>query len=426
MSNFPLAERMRPKQLDDYIGQKHLIGKNAVLRQAIESGKIPSFILWGPPGVGKTTLAQIIANLHERPFYTLSAVSSGVKDVRETISKSKKQQFFSRPNPIVFIDEIHRFNKSQQDSLLGAVEQGVITLIGATTENPSFEVIPALLSRCQVYTLNSLDKSELETLTTKALETDTILKNFQIEIIENEAMFLYSGGDARKLLNIIELIANSAPEGEKIEITNKLVTECLQSNLARYDKSGEQHYDIISAFIKSVRGSDPNAAVYWLARMIEGGEDPKFIARRLVILAAEDIGLANPNALLLANNCFQAIHTIGMPEGRIVLSQTTIYLATSAKSNSAYEAINLAQKFVRETGNLPVPLHLRNAPTKLMKQLGYGKGYKYAHAYPNNFAKQEFLPNDISSTKLYDPQNNKQENSIRTRLAGLWDDNYDY
>ncbi|MDA3891344.1 MAG: replication-associated recombination protein A [Salinivirgaceae bacterium] len=421
----PLAERLRPKSLDDYIGQQHLVGKKAILRQSIETGRIPSMILWGPPGVGKTTLAHIISQQQERAFYSLSAISSGVKDVRETIDKAKRNRFFDQPNPILFIDEIHRFSKSQQDSLLGAVEKGVVTLIGATTENPSFEVISPLLSRCQVYVLKSLEKADLEELVTRALSVDTDLKNQKIKIQENEAMFRFSGGDARKLLNIIELVVGAATT-KQITITNKKVEAILQENIATYDKQGEMHYDIISAFIKSIRGGDPNAAVYWLARMLEGGEDIKFISRRLVILAAEDIGLANPNALLLANTCFDAIHKIGMPEGRIILSECAIYLATSPKSNSAYEAIGNALAEVKESGDLPVPLHLRNAPTKLMKQLGYGDNYKYSHGYQGNFADQDFLPEKIRTKKLYEPQNNSQEESIRKRLVSWWNKKYGY
>ena len=417
--NEPLAERLRPRTLDNYIGQTHLVGKGAVLRNMIESGRISSFILWGPPGVGKTTLAQIIANTLDRAFYTLSAINSGVKDIRETIEKAQKQKFFNKPNPILFIDEIHRFSKSQQDSLLGAVEKGIVTLIGATTENPSFEVISPLLSRCQVYVLKHLEKNDLVKLLTHALQTDFQLKDRKIELKEYEALLQHSGGDARKLLNLLELVINS-DENDEISITNELVKERLQKNLALYDKDGELHYDIISAFIKSVRGSDPNGAIYWLARMVEGGEDPKFIARRLLILAAEDIGSANPNALLLANNCFSAVERIGFPEGRIVLAETTIYLANSPKSNSAYSAIGAAQKLVQETGNLPVPLHLRNAPTKLMRELGYGKEYKYAHAYEGNFVDTEFLPTEISGTKLYEPSNNPTENKTAEQLKIKW------
>ncbi len=424
MSSFPpLAERQRPTSLDTYIGQKHLVGKDAVLRKMIDSSVVSSIILWGPPGVGKTTLAKIIAKQLDRPFYILSAINSGVKDVREVIEKAKKTKFFNSPIPILFIDEIHRFSKSQQDSLLGAVEQGVFILIGATTENPSFEVISPLLSRCQVYVLKSLEKEDLRNLLDKALTTDSVLKEKDIEIAEEEALFRFSGGDARKLLNILELVIN-AQTGEKIKITNDEVTKCLQENPSAYDKNGEIHYDIISAFIKSIRGSDPDAAVYWLARMVEGGEDPKFIARRLVISASEDIGLANPNALLLANQCFDAINRVGWPEGRIILSQTTIYLATSPKSNSAYKAINEAQALVRQTGNLPVPLHLRNAPTKLMKELGYGVKYKYSHDYENNFVEQDFLPQEIKKHRLYTPQKNAQEIKILERLKMLWKKRY--
>src|ERR1035437_4587000 len=398
LANQPLAERLRPRELSEFCGQEHLVGKNAVLRKVIESGNIPSFILWGPPGVGKTTLAGIIANTLKRPFFHLSAVHSGVKDVRETIEKAKNQQFFNQPNPILFIDEIHRFNKSQQDSLLSAVEQGIITLIGATTENPSFEVISPLLSRCQVYVMKPLTEEELIQLMNKALKKDSYLAAYDIEIAEHEALIRVSGGDARKLYNALELVVSSEADEsshEKIIINNEIVLRHVQKNLALYDKNGEQHYDIISAFIKSLRGSDPNAAVYWLARMIEGGEDVKFIARRMLILAAEDIGLANPNALLLAQGTFDAVHKVGYPEARIILSQCAIYLATSAKSNSAYMAIDVALALVKSTGDLPVPLHIRNAPTKLMKELGYGKDYKYAHSYDKNFVDQDFLPKEI-------------------------------
>lgn len=417
--NQPLAERLRPTDLDNYLGQKHLVGKNAVLRKMIESGNISSFILWGPPGVGKTTLAKIIANQLNRPFYTLSAVNSGVKDVREVIAKAENQRFFSTPNPILFIDEIHRFSKSQQDSLLGAVENGTVTLIGATTENPSFEVISPLLSRCQVYVLKAQEKADLEQLLENALKGDTFLKEKEIKLKEKDALLKFSGGDARKLLNILELVVNSQTT-KSITITNKMVTKELQENPTMYDKDGEQHYDIASALIKSIRGSDPDAAVYWLARMIEGGEQPKFIARRLVISASEDIGLANPNALLLANSCFQAVNLVGMPESRIILSETAIYLATSPKSNASYMAINKAQALVKETGNLSVPLHLRNAPTKLMKNLDYGKNYKYSHDYPGNFIEQQFLPKEIKNHRLYIPQQNPSELKIWERLKGWW------
>lgn len=416
--NQPLAERMRPTDLDDFIGQKHLVGENAVLRKVIDSGNLPSLILWGPPGVGKTTLAKIISVKLNRPFNILSAVSSGVKDVRQTIEKAKSQQFFDRPNPILFIDEIHRFSKSQQDSLLGAVEQGIITLIGATTENPSFEVISPLLSRCQVYVLKSLEKPDLLELLKRTLKKDNILKYKKIKISEDEALLRLSGGDARKLLNILELIVGSETEKETI-ITNELVTSRVQENIALYDKNGELHYDIISAFIKSIRGSDPDASVYWLARMIEGGEDPKFIARRLLILAAEDVGLANPNALLLANNCFNAINVIGWPESRIILSETTIYLATSAKSNSAYAAIKDAQKLVQQTGDLPVPLHLRNAPTKLMKDIGYGNNYQYPHDYKDSFVNETYFPEEIKDRVLYKPKDNPREKDIKAKQENL-------
>ena len=421
----PLAERLRPKTLDEYIGQEHIVGKKAILRKMIDNNSISSIILWGPPGVGKTTLAKIISNKLERPFYQLSAVNSGVKDVREAIEKAKKQQFFDTPNPILFIDEIHRFSKSQQDSLLGAVEEGIITLIGATTENPSFEVISPLLSRAQVYVLKSLEKKDLEKLLDRALTQDSVLKEKNITVKETEALFRFSGGDARKLLNVLELVTNSF-KGDKFTITNKVVTSILQENIATYDKNGEMHYDIISAFIKSIRGSDPNAAVYWLARMIEGGEDVKFIARRLVILAAEDIGLANPNALLMANNCFQAVSVIGFPESRIILSEAVIFLATSPKSNSAYMAINEAQQEVRNSGNLSIPLHLRNAPSKLMKELGYGKDYKYAHGYINNFVDQEFLPDEITGKSFYKTGNNQRERQSKENMNKLWGDKYEF
>lgn len=422
-ANQPLAERLRPTSLDDYIGQEHLIGEGAVLRKMIESGKISSFLLWGPPGVGKTTLAKIIANTLNRPFYTLSAINSGVKDVRDVIDKAQRNQFFNQPNPILFIDEIHRFSKSQQDSLLGAVEQGVVTLIGATTENPSFEVISPLLSRCQVYVLKSLEKADLLKIVDMALTKDAYLKTRKVELQETEALLRFSGGDARKLLNVLELVIN-ADENEETVITNDLVVDRLQNNMAVYDKNGELHYDIISAFIKSMRGSDPDAAVYWLARMIDGGEDVKFIARRMLILAAEDVGLANPNALLLAQSTFDAVHKIGNPEARIILSQCAIYLATSPKSNSAYMAIDEALALVKSTGDLPVPLHIRNAPTKLMKELGYAKDYKYAHSYENNFVEQDFLPKDIKDKRLYTPQNNPQEVKILERLKSLWGKRY--
>ena len=418
-ANQPLAERLRPTSLDNYLGQKHLVGEKAVLRKMIESGNISSFILWGPPGVGKTTLAKIIANQLNRPFYNLSAINSGVKDVREVIAKAEKQKFFSTPNPILFIDEIHRFSKSQQDSLLGAVENGTVTLIGATTENPSFEVISPLLSRCQVYVLKAQEKSDLEHLIDHALTTDLYLKDKNVTVKEKDALIKFSGGDARKLLNILELVVNSQMT-EEIILTNELVLKELQENPSMYDKDGEQHYDIASALIKSIRGSDPDAAVYWLARMIEGGEDPKFIARRLVISASEDIGLANPNALLLANAGFQSVNLVGMPESRIILSEVAIYLATSAKSNASYLAIGKAQALVRETGNLSVPLHLRNAPTKLMKDLGYNKEYKYSHDYPGNFVNQEYLPSEILNQRLYTPQNNALEVKVLERLRFWW------
>lgn len=415
----PLAERLRPKSLDDYIGQKHLVGEGAILRKMIESGHISSFILWGPPGVGKTTLAQIIASKLETPFYTLSAVTSGVKDVRDVIERAKSNRFFSQASPILFIDEIHRFSKSQQDSLLGAVEQGVVTLIGATTENPSFEVIRPLLSRSQLYILKSLEKEDLMELLKRAISTDIVLRERNIVLQECSALLRYSGGDARKLLNMLELVVESDSSNEVV-ITDEMVTTCLQESPLAYDKDGEMHYDIVSAFIKSIRGSDPDGATYWLARMIEGGEEPSFIARRLVISAAEDIGLANPNALLLANACFDTVMKIGWPEGRIPLAETTIYLATSPKSNSAYQAINNAISFVRQTGNLPVPLHLRNAPTKLMKQLDYGADYKYPHDFPGHFIPQQYLPNEMSNMSFYQPQCNSAEQKHKERLQTLW------
>ncbi len=423
MSNQPLAERLRPTTLSDYIGQKHLVGEGAVLRKMIDSGNLSSIILWGPPGVGKTTLARIIANSLNRPFYILSAINSGVKDVREVIDKAKNSRFFTAPNPILFIDEIHRFSKAQQDSLLGAVEQGLVTLIGATTENPSFEVISPLLSRCQVYILKSLEKEDLLTLLNHSITTDYELSKRKIRVDEPEAMLRFSGGDARKLLNVLEIVLN-AETTDEIVITNDLVTSRLQENLALYDKNGEMHYDIISAFIKSIRGGDPDGAVYYLARMLEGGEDIKFIARRLLILSAEDVGLANPNAFLMAQNTFDAVHKIGMPESRIILSECAIYLATSPKSNSAYEAIDAALAEVKNSGHLPVPLHLRNAPTKLMKDIGYGKEYKYAHAFEGNFVDQEFLPEKLKETRFYTPQNNQSEQKILERLRLWWQKRY--
>lgn len=420
----PLAERMRPTTLDNYIGQPHLVGQGGVLRKMIEAKRISSFILWGPPGVGKTTLATIIAKQLETPFYTLSAVTCGVKDVREVIEKAQSNRFFNNASPILFIDEIHRFSKSQQDSLLGAVEKGIVTLIGATTENPSFEVIRPLLSRCQVYVLKSLEKDDLLKLVDNAVLTDVFLKERTFRIEETDALLRYSGGDARKLLNILELLYESAQADEDIVINDTIVYERLQQNPLAYDKDGEMHYDIISAFIKSIRGSDPDAALYWLARMIEGGEDPKFIARRLVISASEDIGLANPNALLLANAAFDAVHKIGWPEGRIPLAEATVYLATSAKSNSAYMGINSAIQMVQQTGNLPVPLHLRNAPTKLMADLGYHKGYKYAHDYKNNFVQQQFLPDELQQARLWHPQSNPQEVRLKEQMQMLWGDRF--
>jgi len=417
----PLPERMRPHDLDGYVGQKHLVGKGCILRNMIESGNLSSFILWGPPGVGKTTLSHIVAKSLGREFFTLSAVSSGVKDVREVIDRARSNSLFSQgASPVLFIDEIHRFNKSQQDALLGAVEDGTIVLIGATTENPSFEVITPLLSRCQVFVLKSLEKADLQLLLEKALKEDEILRHLDVKVNETDALFRYAAGDARKLLNILEIVTGSFIGKEKIVIDNKTVTSCLQENVAIYDKGGEMHYDIISAFIKSVRGSDPNAAVYYLARMLEGGEDPLFIARRLCILAAEDVGLANPNALLLANSTFQIVHSIGMPEARIPLAECTIYLASSAKSNSAYMAINEALAVAKDTQMMSVPLYLRNAPTKLMEELGYADGYKYAHDYPGHFADLEFMPSELSGTKFYEPADNRHEDGLRSRLEELW------
>jgi putative ATPase len=424
-TRIPLAERLRPRQLSDYVGQQHIVGPDAVLYHAIQQKNIPSMILWGPPGVGKTSLALLIARELDRPFFSLSAIQAGVKDIREVIEKAERLMNFNQDQPILFIDEIHRFSKSQQDSLLGAVERGLVTLIGATTENPSFEVISALLSRCQVYVLEHLSEEDLIGLIQKALHEDEYLQKQAIVVEEYEALLRLSGGDARKLLNVLELVVNAAVL-HKEPITNAFVLKQVQQNMAIYDKAGEQHYDIISAFIKSIRGSDPNAAVYWLARMIEGGEDPSFIARRLLILASEDIGNANPNALLLANNCFQAVNVIGWPESRIILSQTVIYLATSVKSNASYEAINKAQAFVKQTGDLSVPLHIRNAPTKLMKDLNYGAEYKYAHAYPGNFVVQEFLPKEVSGVKLYEPGQNPQEEKIRQNLRDKWKEKYRY
>ena len=422
----PLAERIRPQKLEDYISQSHLVGPNGSLTQQIAKGIIPSLIFWGPPGTGKTTLAQIIAQESKRPFYILSAINSGVKDIRDVIEKAKQSGgLFTTKNPILFIDEIHRFSKSQQDSLLAAVEKGWITLIGATTENPSFEVIPALLSRCQVYILNAFTKQDLETLLQRAMTTDVMLQEKKINLVESEALLRLSGGDGRKLLNIFELVVN-ASEAEEVTITNDRVFELVQQNTVLYDKSGEQHYDIVSAFIKSIRGSDPNGAVYWLARMIEGGEDVKFIARRMLILSSEDIGNANPTAFIMANNTFQAVTTIGYPESRILLSQCAIYLATSPKSNASYLAIGNAQQLVKQTGDLPVPIHLRNAPTKLMKELGYGEDYKYSHDYANNFAEQEFLPDAVSNTALYIPGNNSRENTTREFLKNRWKNKYGY
>lgn len=425
--NIPLAERMRPRTLEEYINQKHLVGDNGPIAMMLKNDLIASMIFWGPPGTGKTTLAQLVAELSGRPFYTLSAINAGVKEVREVIEKAKNQNLFSGgKSPILFIDEIHRFNKTQQDSLLGAVEKGYITLVGATTENPSFEVVPALLSRAQVYTIKSLDREDLEELIARALIKDEFLAQKKVTIIENNALIRYSGGDARKLLNGLELVINSFGEDEEITITDEIVTTRIQQNLARYDKSGEQHYDIISAFIKSIRGSDPNGAVYWLARMIEGGEDLKFIARRLLISASEDVGNANPTAMILANNTFQAVSVIGYPESRILLSQCAIYLANSPKSNSTYMAINQAQQAVRQTGDLSVPLHLRNAPTKLMKQMDYGKEYKYSHDYENNFAYQEYLPDELAGATFYNPGNNKREQQDKFVLNQKWKGKYGY
>ena len=423
----PLAERLRPKKLDDYIGQSHLLAEDQVLGRAIRNDQVPSFILWGPPGVGKTTLAQVVARESDRYFIKLSAINSGVKDIREAIEKAKKQQFFDQPSPILFIDEIHRFSKSQQDALLGAVEQGIVTLIGATTENPSFEVIPALLSRCQVYILNHHSTEELDYLLDRALEKDIFLKEKNIVLKERKALKMYSGGDARKLLNLLELVVNMSPSDDaELIIEDKLVQKIVKENLSLYDKGGEQHYDLSSALIKSIRGSDPQAAVYWLARMLKGGEDIKFIARRLIIAASEDIGLANPNALLMANTAFQSCEKIGMPEARIILSQAVIYLASCPKSNSAYMAINKAMQAVDQQSNLPVPLHLRNAPSKLMKDLDYGKDYKYAHDFENNFVEAEFLPNGIKGQMFYEPGNNPAENKSRQHLKAMWTKKYPY
>ena len=422
----PLAERLRPRSFEEYVGQQHLVGPGAVLRRAIESGNLPSFILWGPPGVGKTTLANIIAHQLKRPFHALSAINSGVKDIRDTIEKAQSERFFNAPNPILFIDEIHRFSKSQQDALLGAVEKGIITLVGATTENPSFEVISALLSRCQVYVMKPLNEDDLKELLHRALEKDDELKRLTVEIREYDALLALSGGDARKLYNVLELACSDAVPGEAYVLTDEIVKEKVQQNIALYDKGGEYHYDVASAFIKSIRGSDPNAAVYWLGRMLEGGEDIKFIARRMMISASEDIGLANPNALLMATTAFQAVQAIGMPEGRIILSQAAIYLATSPKSNAAYMAINQAMSLVRETGALPVPLHLRNAPTGLMKRLDYGQGYQYSHDFPGNFVEQEYLPEAISGKTLYQPGNNPPEQQVLARLKGMWKGKYNY
>ncbi len=424
--NKPLAERMRPVSLNDYIGQEHLVGNDAILQRIISTGKLPSFILWGPPGVGKTTLASIIAATQNRPFFSLSAINSGVKDIRDVIDKAKSQQFFSSPNPVLFIDEIHRFSKSQQDSLLSAVEKGIVTLIGATTENPSFEVIPALLSRCQVFVLKPLEKRHLVAMIDMALSNDEILKETEVEVESYAALIAVSGGDGRKLYNALELVVHHAPKTGRLVITDQLVAQIIQENIVKYDKAGEQHYDYISAFIKSMRASDPNATVYYLAVMIEGGEDPLFICRRMIILAAEDIGLANPNALLMANNCFQAVHHIGMPEGRIIMSQTAVYLACSPKSNSTYRAIDEALEHVRKEGALPVPLHLRNAPTKLMKELGYGSGYQYAHNYQPGTSDMECLPDSIRSKAFYLPGNNTAEHKLQDYLHHIWKGKYGY
>ncbi len=422
----PLAERMRPRDLEHYVGQDHIVGPGTVIRNAISKGQVHSFIMWGPPGVGKTTLAKIIANAFNRPFFELSAINAGVKDIREAITNAKRQQFFDTPSPVLFIDEIHRFSKSQQDALLGAVEQGIVTLIGATTENPSFEVISALLSRCQVYVLEPLTYDQLKHIVDQAIAEDESLRRKDIRVLEYDMLIRYSGGDARKLLNALEIVVTAAESDALIEITNQMVEEVIQQNLVMYDKSGEQHYDMASAFIKSIRGSDPNAAVYWLARMIEGGEDEKFICRRMIISASEDIGLANPNALLMANQCMSAVQAVGFPEARIILSQTAIYLAISQKSNSAYMAIKEAQNQVRTTGNLSVPLHLRNAPTKLMKELDYGKDYQYAHDFDQNFVAQNYLPKKIEGLKLYEPQANASEEKIRGRLRNQWGERYGY
>lgn len=424
-SNIPLAERMRPQKLEDFVGQEHLVGEKSILRNVILSGSLPSFILWGPPGVGKTTLARIIANQLNRPFYTLSAINSGVKDIREIIDKAQKSRFFDSPSPILFIDEIHRFSKSQQDSLLAAVEQGIVTLIGATTENPSFEVISPLLSRCQVYVLKPLEKFHLEKLLQRSISEDFDLRKRKIELHETEALLRFSGGDARKLFNVLELVVQST-HSDPIILTNDSVTQRIQENIALYDKDGELHYDIISAFIKSLRGSDPNAAVYWLARMIEGGEKPEFIARRLLVFSSEDIGLANPNALLLANACFDAVHKIGWPESRIILSEATVYLATCPKSNSTYKAISNAQELIAQSGDLPVPLHLRNAPTKLMKELGYGKDYQYPHDYADRFVEDEYLPEKIKGSQIWSPAENQREQEIREKMRKLWGNRYKY